>query len=94
MDDLPVPANYGLPAASQLLTRLSLIRLAVAIFAQARKRDFSSLLSWEKSVFSLDPPLGLAARGRAVPLLARPLSMNGWTAARTRAALALLTSIS
>lgn len=87
--------SYGLPASTQLFTRLSLMRRAVAMLAQDRKRAFSSLLNWENSVFSLGPPVARALRGRATPLLdARPFAMNGSNAARTRAALARLTSIS
>ena len=39
--------GQGFPAATQLLTRASLIRRAVGMSAQARKRAFSSSLSWE-----------------------------------------------
>ena len=41
------PAGQGFPAATQLLTRASLIRRAVGMSAQARNRVFSSSLSWE-----------------------------------------------
>ncbi len=40
-------ARQGFPAAIQLLTRASLIRRAVGMLAQARKRCFSSLPNWE-----------------------------------------------
>ena len=64
------------------------MRRAVAILAHARKRAFSSLLNWENSVFSLEPAVVRAVRGRPVLLPdARPLAMKGSNAARTRAAL-------
>jgi hypothetical protein len=59
------------------------------MFAHVRKRTFSSLLNWEKSVFSLGPLPDRTVRVRAVPLPTRPFAIKGSNAERTLAALAL-----